>query len=191
MFLYRGLNTPHVGRSWRGRLVSVLPWVFVLGVAAGSLLPLGNWHGKFGLPSKTAEELQRERDSETIWRRAGNPPTRHKVEVLRTVDGDTFDARVALWPGLELDTRVRLRGIDAPERHAHCDAELQRAEAATKALRAMLSEGNVAIFNIGPDKYGGRIVADVSTRQTPNVSSALVSAGHVRVYLSGRRRGWC
>ena len=62
----------------------MLPWVFVLGVAAGSLLPLGNWHGKLGLPQKSADELQRERDSEMIWRRAGNPQTRHTVDVLRT-----------------------------------------------------------------------------------------------------------
>jgi endonuclease YncB( thermonuclease family) len=190
MFLHRGLNTPHVGRGWRSRLVCVLPWVFVLGVAAGSLLPLGNWQGRFGLP-RTADELQRERDSEMIWRRAGNPQTRHTVEVLRAVDGDTFDARVVLWPGMELNTRVRLRGIDAPERHAHCDSEFKRAEAATKALRVILGEGGVAIFNIGPDKYGGRVVADASTRQTPNVSSALVAAGHARVYLSGRRQSWC
>jgi endonuclease YncB( thermonuclease family) len=191
MFLYRGLNTPHVGRSWRGRLVSVLPWVFVLVVAAGSLLPLGNWHGKLGLPPKSADELQRERDSETIWRRAGNPQTRHTVDVLRTIDGDTFDARVTVWPGFELNTRVRLRGIDAPELHAQCQDEFRKAEASTKALRTLLAEGGVAIFNIGPDKYGGRVVADVSTRQTPNVSSALVATGHARVYLSGRRQGWC
>ncbi len=191
MFLYRGINTPHVGRSWRSRLVSVLPWAFVIGVAAGSLLPVGNWKSRLGLPEKTAEELQRERDSEMVWRRAGNPNTRHAVDVLRTVDGDTFDARVALWPGLELNTRVRLRGIDAPERHASCDAELQKAEASTKALRAMLAEGGVAIYNIGPDKYGGRVVADVATGRTANVSSALVAAGHARMYLGGRRQGWC
>lgn len=185
------MNTPHVGRSWRSRMVSVLPWVFVLGVAAGSLLPVGRWQGKLGLPSKTADELQRERDSEMIWRRAGNPQIRHTVEVLRTIDGDTFDARVALWPGRELTTRVRLRGIDAPELHAQCEAEFRKAETSTRALRAMLGEGSVAIFNIGPDKYGGRVVADVSTRQTPNVSSALVAAGHARIYLSGRRQGWC
>src|SRR3990167_3728255 len=113
MFLYRGINAPHIGRSLRSRLVSVLPWAFVLGMAAGSLLPLGHWSARLGLPAKTAEELQRERDSEMIWRRAGNPNTRHMANVLRTVDGDTFDARVALWPGLELNTRVRLRGIDA------------------------------------------------------------------------------
>lgn len=191
MFLYRGLNTPHVGRNWRARLTAVLPWVFVLGMAAGSLLPLGDWSSRLGLPQKSAEELQRERDAETVWRRAGNPGTRHAVDVLRTVDGDTFDARVALWPGLEVNTRIRLRGIDAPELHASCEAELRKAEASTRALRAKLAEGGVAIFNIGPDKYGGRVVADASTRLTPNVSSALVAAGHVRAYLGGRRQGWC
>lgn len=113
------------------------------------------------------------------------------MHVLRTIDGDTFDARVALWPGLELTTRVRLRGIDAPERQAACDAELRKAEASTRALRAMLGEGGVAIYNIGPDKYGGRVVADVATARTPNVSSALVAAGHARIYLGGRRRSWC
>jgi endonuclease YncB( thermonuclease family) len=191
MFLYRGINTPYVGRSWRSRMVAVLPWVFVLGMAAGSLLPLGQWSGKLGLPAKTAEELQRERDSETIWRRAGNANVRHAVHVLRAIDGDTFDGRVALWPGVELSTRVRLRGIDAPELHGSCDAEHRKADVSTKALRALLAEGGVAIFNIGPDKYGGRVVADVATAKTPNVSSALVAAGHARIYLSGRRGSWC
>jgi endonuclease YncB( thermonuclease family) len=191
MFLYRGINTPHVGRSWRSRVFSVLPWVFVLGLAAGSLLPLGQFKSRVGFPAKTAEEVQRERDTEIIWRRAGNPDVRHAVEVTRTVDGDTFDARVALWPGLDLNTRVRLRGIDAPELRASCESEFQRADAATRALRAMLAEGGVAIFNIGPDKYSGRVVADVATRRTPNVSAALVASGHVRAYLGGRRQGWC
>ena len=172
-------------------MLSVLPWVFVLGLAAGSLLPLGQMKSRLGLPSKTAEELQRERDSEVIWRRAGNGDVRHAIDVLRTVDGDTFDARVALWPGLDLSTRVRLRGIDAPELHAACDTEFQRADAATRALRVMLNEGGVTIFNIGPDKYGGRVVADVATKRTPNVSSALVAAGHARVNLGGRRQSWC
>lgn len=190
MFLHHGINTPHVGRSGRSRLVSVLPWVFVLGAAAGSLIPLGDWNSRLGLRGKTAEQLQRERDSEVIWRRAGSPNARHAVAVLYTVDGDTFDARVALWPGFEPNTRVRLRGIDAPERHAACEAELKRAEASTKALRAILAEGGVAIYNVGRDKYG-RIVADVATVKTPNVSSALIAAGHARAYLGGRRQSWC
>jgi endonuclease YncB( thermonuclease family) len=39
----------------------------------------------------------------------------HPVEVLRVLDGDTFEARLHLWPGLEVTTWMRLRGIDAPE----------------------------------------------------------------------------
>jgi endonuclease YncB( thermonuclease family) len=172
-------------------MTSVLPWAFVLGLAAGSLLPIGHVKTRLGIPAKTAEELQRERDSEIIWRRAGHPDVRHAVEVLHTVDGDTFDARVALWPGHDFNARVRLRGIDAPELHASCDSEFQKADAATRALRALLAEGGVVIFNIGPDKYSGRVVADAATRRTPNVSSALVASGHARVYLGGRRQGWC
>ena len=41
---------------------------------------------------------------------------------IRTIDGDTFEARVHLEPGLDLNTRVRLRGIDAPELKASCRA---------------------------------------------------------------------
>ncbi len=191
MFLNRGLNAPYRARGLRSRAAAILPWIFVLGVAAGSMLPLGKWAAWLGPLTKSQEQLQREHDSETIWRRAGNSATRHPASVIRTVDGDTFDARVSVWPGMELTTRVRLRGIDAPEIKASCESEFQKAEAASRALRNLLNEGEVAVYNIGPDKYGERVVADVSTKRTPNVSSALVAAGHARVYTSGRRGSWC
>jgi endonuclease YncB( thermonuclease family) len=146
------------------------------------MLPVRDWVRR-SLPSST--------DAETIWKRAGNPDTRHAVDVIRTIDGDTFEARVHLEPGLDLNTRVRLRGIDAPELKASCPQELQMAEAATGALRALLGEGDVRIFNIGPDKYSGRVVADVETRRTGNVSTAMLAAGHARRYGGGHRNGWC
>ena len=34
------------------------------------------------------------------------------------------------------------------------------AEAATRALRDLLAQGEVAIYNIGADKYQGRVVAE-------------------------------
>ncbi len=116
---------------------------------------------------------------------------RHAVDVTRTIDGDTFEARVHLWPGLDMTTRVRLRDIDAPELKAACIEELQMAQAASSALQGLLAEGDVTIFNIGPDKYNGRVVADAATRQTPNVSQAMLAAGHARSYSGGRRSGWC
>ena len=143
--------------------------MFVLGVAAGTMLPVRHWMHRLSAGRFARPDSQAARDAEMVWRRAGNPDVRHPVDVIRTIDGDTFEARVHLPPGLDLTTRVRLRGIDAPELKAACPQELQMAEAATAALRALLGEGDVRIFNIGPDKYGGRVVADVATRRRPRM----------------------
>jgi len=43
--------------------------------------------------------------------------------------------------------------IDAPELKAACPQELQMAEAASSALRDLLSQKRVVIFHVGPDKY--------------------------------------
>lgn len=187
MFLVPRINAP-----WRGRIAAVLPWAFILGMVTGAMLVGREGASWWPRAADGQIDTQAARDSETIWKRAGNPSIRHPVDVLRTVDGDTFEARVHLWPGLELVTKVRLRGIDAPElKAAACPQELALAETASNALRTLLSDGEVAIYNIGPDKYGGRVVADAATRKTPNVSSALITAGHVRSYGGGRRAGWC
>jgi endonuclease YncB( thermonuclease family) len=115
----------------------------------------------------------------------------HPAEVTRVLDGDTFEARVNLWPGLEITTRVRLRGIDAPELKARCNEERVKAEAARDALRAILDQGEVGIGHVTLDKYGGRVVADASTQSTPDVSAALLDAGMARRYAGGHRDGWC
>jgi endonuclease YncB( thermonuclease family) len=162
--------------------------VFVFGVVAGTMLPVRHW---LHWPSLHSADSQAARDAEMILKRAGNPDVHHLVDVIRTIDGDTFEARVHLSPDLNLTARVRLRGIDAPELKASCPQELQMAEAATDALRKLLGEGDVAIFNIGPDKYGGRVVADAATRRTGNISTAMLAAGHARSYGGGHRNGWC
>lgn len=165
--------------------------MFVFGMLAGSMLPVRRWV-HWPLPrAGDSMDTPAARDAETVWRRAGNPTIRHPVDVLRTIDGDTFEARVHLWPKMDLTTRVRLRGIDAAELKARCAEELRLAEKASDALRGLLTEGEVTIFNIGPDKYPGRVVADVGTRRTPNVSSALLAGGYVRSYTGGHRDGWC
>jgi endonuclease YncB( thermonuclease family) len=166
-----------------------LPWVFVLGMAAGTMLPVRRWMHR-PLPASTWPQNP-PRDSDAIWKRAGNPSVRHPVDVIRTIDGDTFEARVHLWPGLDIMTRVRLRGIDAPELKARCEKEFRMAEAASVALQNLLAEGEVAIYNIGPDKYQGRVDADVATKRTPNVSDALLAGGFARAYDGGHRSGWC
>jgi endonuclease YncB( thermonuclease family) len=115
----------------------------------------------------------------------------HPAQVLRIHDGDTFEARVHLWPGLDVTTRVRLRGIDAPEMRARCAEERDKAEAARDALRAILAQGEVGIGRVTLDKYGGRVLADAMTHATPDVARAMLDTGLVRNYSGGRRESWC
>src|SRR5262245_53571454 len=77
----------------------------------------------------------------------------HRAEVLRVLDGNTFEARVQIWPGIAITTRVRLRGIDAPELRARCPEERAKAEAARDALSVMLADGHVGIAQVVLDKY--------------------------------------
>ena len=177
---------PQFHSHWGRRLAGVWPWVFVIGIAVGTVLPLRHLaHGPILGGRSWPDPAQ-----DILWRRGGRADQRLPVEVLRTIDGDTFVARVMV-DNRAIVTRVRLRGIDAPELKAACAREFRMAVAATSALRRLLGEGAVTIFNLGPDKYSGRVVADVATARTANVSQALLAAGQARRYDGGHRDGWC
>jgi endonuclease YncB( thermonuclease family) len=122
---------------------------------------------------------------------AASSPLAYPAEVLRVIDGDTFEARVHVWPGLDVTTKVRLRNIDAPELHARCADEAAKAQTARTALEAMLAAGQVTVFRVGIDKYGGRVDALAATHDTPDISAALLSGGFARSYDGGRRGSWC
>ena len=115
----------------------------------------------------------------------------YPAEVLRVIDGDTFEARVRVWPGLDVNTKVRLRNIDAPELHARCADEHVKAEAARAMLENILAAGSITVSRVGLDKYGGRVDALVAPRDTADVSAALLNGGWARSYDGGRRGSWC
>lgn len=178
---------PKFGGSPFGRRFSgLLPWTFIIGIVLAVVLTFR--HGTDWLVPRT--DGDRTWDAEIVLRQAGNPDGREPVDVIRTIDGDTFLARVRQRDGRDLVVRVRLRGIDAPELKASCREELGKAEAAARALRDLLGQGGVTITNFGPDKYG-RVLADVATRRTANVSAALLAGGFARNYNGGHRDGWC
>lgn len=156
--------------------------LFLAGVAAGHLLRPAN----SAVTSAASEPA-----SGPALQAAAPSGAVYPVDVVRINDGDTFEARVRIWPGQDVWTKVRLRGIDTPELNARCADEYRKAEAAREALRRMLAEGDVRIAQVAIDKYGGRVLADVSTRATSDVSAALLHAGHARAYTGGRRENWC
>lgn len=114
-----------------------------------------------------------------------------EAEVVRVVDGDTLVARARIWLGQTVETHVRLAGIDAPELRGKCAAERERARAAREALAHLVGGGPVTLSGIESDKFGGRVLARVSTADAQDVAAALVAGGHVRAYSGGRRTGWC
>ncbi len=175
----------------RARFGPVLPWVFIIGVAIGTIFGNRYWGRFVILHLPPIHAPSRSFESDSPWRNAGSLYGARPATVLRTIDGDTFEARVALSSGAMITTRVRLRGIDAPELHARCADEFRGAVAAADALDALLREGGVTLTNIGPDKYPGRIDADVATSKTPNVSVVLLAGGYGRPYDGGHRESWC
>jgi endonuclease YncB( thermonuclease family) len=187
----RSLSSADLTHRRSGRpLGGVLPIVgviFGLGLLAGAIL-----HPPAGTDPFATAARERGAFSWSRYRFAEfNPQATYPAEVLRVIDGDTFEARVRIWSGFEIDTRVRLRAIDAPELHARCASEYLTAEAARAALQRVLSAGGVTVSQVGPDKYRGRIDAAVATRDTPDVAAALLKGGFARSYDGGRRESWC
>ena len=73
--------------------------IFAAGLLAGALVaPVAASRGDGIRPPEPAAARPAELSS---------PRLGHPAEVLRVVDGDTFDARVHLWPGLDITTRRR------------------------------------------------------------------------------------
>jgi endonuclease YncB( thermonuclease family) len=170
----------------RGSMAMLASAAFALGVGAATVIglaerPVGGAHAAI-IPPGSA-----------IPPPPGMPTLSpsYPAEVIRVIDGDTFEARVRVWPGMDITTRVRLRGIDTPELRARCPQERAKAEDARAALVALLARGRVGINHVGLDKYGGRVVADASSADAASVAEALLAAGHARRYDGGRRRGWC
>lgn len=173
-----------------GNLVIAALATFALGLAAGamvrpSLPPSG------AAPAVAAAGTREPASPDVPIAKRLDPSLAYPAEVLRVIDGDTFEARVRVWPGLDVNTKVRLRGVDAAELHARCAGELQQAQAARAALEVILAEGDVTISRVGIDKYGGRVDAAIATRRTADVSAALLNGGFARAYNGGKRGSWC
>lgn len=94
---------------------------------------------------------------------------------VRVVDGDTLDVK---------GRKIRLHGIDAPERAQTCRNAaghvVRCGDAATKTLERLVRAGRLACRTIETDRYG-RDVARCRAGGT-DVGEALVEAGLARAY---------
>ena len=113
--------------------------------------------------------------------------------VIEVIDGDTVRVRARVWLGQDVETAVRIAGIDTPElRGADCDAERRLAEAARDRLAALLDGGAVHLWDIEHGTFAGRVVARVETADGRDVGAPLLADGLARPYDGrSRRPAWC
>ena len=149
------------------------------GIATGGLIVLAGWLDPVSDSSPAPERVAS----------AGfEGPVR--ADVVHVIDGDTFEANAQIWLGESIAVRVRIAGIDAPELHARCDDEYRRAQAARSFLARRIEGASVRLSDVRHDKYGGRVDSKVADAGG-NVGDAMVAKGLARVYVGGRRGGWC
>ena len=114
----------------------------------------------------------------------------YNAKVLRVIDGDTFEARVQIWLDHYAEYKIRLRGIDAPELRAKCNAAKRQAVRAKTILEKMLQDTDVKLMNIERGKYGGRVIADVLVGQE-DISQFMIDNRVARSYSGNARESWC
>ena len=113
------------------------------------------------------------------------------ARVVRVVDGDTITVRARIWLGQDIETQVRLDGIDAPEMRGKCQGERRLAQKARDLIVKFTGNGQVILRDIQYGKYAGRVVARVLTQDGRDFSQILLGAGLGRPYNGGRRETWC
>jgi endonuclease YncB( thermonuclease family) len=128
-----------------GGVLPIIGVIFGLGLLAGAII-----HPPAGTDPFATAARERGAFSWSRYRFAAfNPQAVYPAEVLRVIDGDTFDARVRIWSGFEVNTRVRCARSMRPNLHARCAREYLKAEAARAALQRILSAGGVTVSRAG------------------------------------------
>jgi endonuclease YncB( thermonuclease family) len=113
------------------------------------------------------------------------------ARVVEVIDGDTMVVRAHIWLDQLVETKIRLLGVDAPEKRSSCPEERERAAAAERFVRNMVNSREVQLRDIRYDKYGGRVLARIQTMDGTDLGETLIRHGLARTYEGGKRFSWC
>ncbi|MFP4520328.1 MAG: thermonuclease family protein [Oceanicaulis sp.] len=112
------------------------------------------------------------------------------AEAVRVIDGDTVEVRAHIWPGHYVETRVRLLGVDTPERRGpDCAAERALAEQASVFTTRWLNGATIGLEEIDLGSFAGRVVARIRRADGADLSEDLIAAGLATAY--GADAPWC
>ena len=111
--------------------------------------------------------------------------------VVDVIDGDTVLVRARIWLGQEVETPVRLDGVDTPELRGKCQAARRLAREARAFVQARVGGRQVILRDIQYGKYAGRVVARIQTPDGDDLADALIAAGLGHAYDGAARAPWC
>lgn len=123
------------------------------------------------------------------WAEIFDGPVRARV--LRVIDGDSLLVEARIWLGQNIETTVRLLGVDAPELRARCDREKSLAVESKAFVETHIGGKDVMLRRIQFGKFANRVLAQVFTPEGDDLGAVLVYAGLARLYEGGERQGWC
>ena len=117
-----------------------------------------------------------------------------RIKVLRVLDGDTLDVGMCRVGNTVLKYRVRLYGIDTPEkrpsrsdplRHLEIQASLRSKQALTDRL--VENDWIVVAHFDKPDKYG-RLLCTLFDKNGENLNEWMIRMGHAVPYFGKTKK---
>ena len=121
---------------------------------------------------------------------------RKKVKILKVVDGDTVDIAMANEWNQIFKYRVRLLGIDTPEKkplksNPDREQEIAAAKQSSQAMINKLQENNniVTILLSKPDKYG-RLLGTLYDKNGEDINQWMIQQGHATAYFGQTKKSF-
>ena len=117
-----------------------------------------------------------------------------KAKVLRVIDGDTIEVKAHIWVDQHIQTKIKLKNVQAPEIRGACDFEKDLAEQVqitTFNATNSAFDYPVELRNIEYGKYAGRVLADVTNHEGKDLEQILFDKGLAQPTKTGKRADWC
>ncbi len=116
----------------------------------------------------------------------------YDATIIRIIDGDTFVARINIFPRLEAIYSVRILSIQAPELSAKCPQEKQLAIQAKARLQELLPvESKVQLKHVNKLDSFGRVLAHVHRDKYGDIANWLIKENHAVPSAKGKKHHWC
>lgn len=122
--------------------------------------------------------------------------TEYSAKNIRTIDADTQEYSIEIWPGITYQILVRVLWIDTPETrrpNKECRS-LERAHGkkATDFVKKLIKPGDVVtISRVQLGKYAGRVLAHIRLKDKRDLGTLLIEKGYAVEYHGGTKPDWC